>query len=155
MTRSDAPATIETIPLTEDDRLAAAAAAAKFDGMQTLGIILGIGLLLGAAYMGNQGHAVDAAAGVVAAVLILACAIASSFFKRRAGNATSKEVITGVIRRKVTMETRYNIFHRLDIGGVEVVVPKSVFDQIEPGETVQAERLCGANTFIRITRIKQ
>ncbi len=118
--------------------------------MQMWAVVLGVALGLGGWYMGSRGHTGDAVAGAVASAIMGACAIGFGRAMRRNAQQATKDVITGVIRRRIRIETRYNVIHAFDIGGVEVFVPASVFESFHEGQLVRVERLSGSRTFLLI-----
>jgi hypothetical protein len=145
-----APASVERQPLNAEDHPAASHARERLRTMQMWAVVLGVALGLGGWYMGSKGHTGDAVAGAVASAIMWACAIGFGRARRRNASQATKDVITGVIRRRIRIETRYNVLHALDVGGVEVFVPAPVFENFREGQMVRVERLSGSRTFLLI-----
>ena len=146
----DEPAIVERRHLDADDRSVAAVASDRLRGLQSLGVALATGLALGGWYMADRGHTGDAVACEVGAAAMLACVVGLGRARARDARLATKDLITGVIRRRIRVETRYNVRHYLDVGGVEVAVPAAVFDSAREGQAVMVERLSGSRQFLLI-----
>jgi len=99
--------------------------------LQVWAVVLAIGLAAGGWYMWERGHAGDAVACVVGIGEMPACAVGLG--RARDSRLATKDAITGVIRHRIRVQTEYNTFHALDVGGVEVFVPADVRDRFREG----------------------
>jgi hypothetical protein len=119
-------------------------------GLQLLGVLLAVGLAYGGADMAERGYTGDAVASGIGAAVMAACIVGLGRARARNKRLTTKDVITGVIRRRIRVETQYNVRHYLDVGGVEIAVPAAVYDGAREGRTVRVERLSGSRQFLLI-----
>jgi hypothetical protein len=118
--------------------------------MSSLAVVIGIGLALGGWYMNNRGQSGDAMACGVGAAIMGACVIGLKRAQYRDAQLGTKDVISGVVRSHKRVETKYNVFYCLDVGGVEIAVPVAVFDSVQVGQKV---RITGSRQFLGIRSI--
>jgi hypothetical protein len=144
------PAQVECVPLEEADRLEARNATARLQGLQSMGVVLAVLLALGGFYMNSSGQRTDAIACWFGAFIMMVCVVGLLRANQRDTRLDTKDVITGVIRRKIQMQTEFNTRHYFDVGGIEVAIPEAVYQTAREGQMVRVERLTGSRQFLRI-----
>ena len=150
MPHPDEPARVERLPVDDDDRMVAAVSGDHFARMQVWAFVVAIGLAVGGWYMWGRGHTADAVACGVGVNVMLACIYGLGRARARDSRLATKDAITGVVRHRIRVQTEYNTFHALDVGGIEVSVPAAVHDRFREGQVVRVERLSGSRRFLSI-----